>query len=188
METPVQPPNSTKVATKWAVIYTLTSIIITYAMQLTNTSPDSPVKYLSYIPFIGFLLLAQKEFRDELGGYMSFGNGFSAGFRYAVFAGLMLGVFTYIYFAILSPAVWNQIVEVSRAKIQETNKNLTDEQVDKAIDITRKYGPVFGGFGAAIGSAVSGAVFSLIGAAIFKKERSPYDIAENAIDPNENNS
>lgn len=186
MEIPVR-PNSTKVATKWALIYVITAIVITYAMQFTNTSQDSPVKYLSYIPFIAFLLLTQKEFRDELAGYMSFGNGFSAGFRYSVFSGLMLGVFTYLYFAILSPAVWEQIVEASRVKMAAAN-NLSDAQLDKAIDITRKYGPIFGAFGVAIGSTIVGAVVALIGAAIFKKERSPYDIAQSAIDPNEVNS
>jgi len=185
MEIPVR-PNSTKVATKWALIYVVTSIVITYAIELTHTSQDSPVKYLAYIPFIAFLLLSQKEFRDELGGYMSFGDGFSAGFRYSVFSGLLLGVFTYLYFAILSPAVWEQIVEASRVKMQA--QNLPDSQVDKAIEMTRKFGPIFGGFGVAIVMTIFGAVIALIGAAILKKERSLYDIAENAIDPNETNS
>jgi len=175
-------PNPTKVATKWALIYSITAIVITYAIQLTNTPQDSPAKYLTYIPFIAFMFLAQKEFRDQLGGYMTFGNGFSAGFRYSVFAGLIMGVFTYIYFAILSPAVWEQIVEVSRTKMEAQN-NLSTEQIDKAMDITRKWGPVFGAFGVAIMSAIIGAILALIGAAIFKKELSPLEAAERAQDP-----
>src|SRR6187402_1054305 len=95
--------NPTKVATKWALIYTATAIVITYASEFLDVDINSPVKYVSYIPFIAFLCLTQKEYRDELGGYITYGNAFSAGFRYALFSGILLAVFTYLYFAILSP-------------------------------------------------------------------------------------
>ena len=51
------------------------------------------------------------------------------------------------------------------------------------MEITRKYGVLFTAIGTAIGTPIVGAIISLIGAAIFKKERSPYDIAQDAIDP-----
>ena len=175
--------NPTKIATKWALIYCATSIVITYVFQFLNVDQTSGWKYISYIAFIAFLLLSQKEYKDVLGGYISFGDAFSTGFRFAVFSGLILAVFIYIYLAILSPQVFDKVLETTRAAMQD--KNMSDEQIDKAMEITKKWGPVFGAFGSAIGSAIIGAIISLIGAAIFKKERSPYDIAENAIDPAE---
>ena len=176
METPVV-QNPTKVATKWALIYTLTAIVITYACQFLNVDPTSPVKYITYIPFIAFLMMAQKEYRDSIGGYISFGDAFSAGFRYSLFAGLLIAVFSYLYLAILSPGV----LETTRTQLEE--KNMSSSQIDQAMTITKKWGPLIGAFGAAIAYAVFGAILSLIGAAIFKKERSPYDIAQDAVDP-----
>ena|ERR1700743_3121950 len=186
METPTTLPvqNATKVATKWALIYTITAIVITYICQFLNVDLDSPAKYITYIPFIAFLLLAQKEYKDQLGGYISFGNGFSAGFRYAVFAGLLIAVFSYLYLTVLSPEVWTKVLETTRTKLED-NKNMSAAQVDKAMEITQKWGPLMGAFFAAIAYAIFGAILSLVGAAIFKKERSPYDIAQDAIDPNE---
>jgi len=167
-------PNSSKVATKWAVIYVLTSIVITYLFQFLNVDQTSGVKFLGYIPFIAFLFLAQKEYRDQLNGFMTFGQGFSAGFRYAVVAGLILAVFIYIYLTFLSPQILEQSIASQQDKFKE--QNMTPEQIEKANEIGRKYGPIIGAFGAAIGSAVIGAILALIGAAIFKRERTLSDI------------
>jgi len=173
--------NSTKVATKWALILVVTAIVLTYAIQFANLDPNSPIKYLTYIPFIAFLLLAQKEYKDQLGGYISFGDAFSAGFRYAVFSGLMMAVFIYLYLSILSPGILDKAMETQRAAMAD--KGMASDQVDKAMDIAKKWGPLIGAFGAAIAYAIFGAIIGLIGAAIFKKERSPYDVANDAIDP-----
>jgi hypothetical protein len=184
METPLK-QNATKIATKWAFIYLITAIVITYACQFLNVPSDSGLKYLSFIPFIAFLLMAQKEYRDELGGYISFGDAFSSGFRYSVFSGLLLAVFTYLYLTILSPDVYAKSLDASRAQMEA--KNLSSAQIDQGMEIAKKWGPLIGSFFIAIMYAIVGAIIALIGAAIFKKERSPFDIAENAIDPTETN-
>jgi hypothetical protein len=181
METTTKVQNGTKVATKWSLIYLITAIVITYACQFLNVAPDSGWKYLSYIPFIIFLFLAQKEYRESIGGYISFGDAFSTGFRYAVFSGLLLAVFTYLYLAILSPDVLDKSLETSRSAMEQ--KGMSGGQIDQALVIAKKWGPLIGAFGIAIMYAIVGAIISLIGAAIFKKEMSPYDLAQNATDP-----
>lgn len=178
-------PNATKVATKWALIYTATAIVITYAFEFLNVdATNSAAKYISYIPFIAFLCLTQKEFKEELGGYITYGNAFSAGFRYALFSGLLLAVFTYLYFAFLSPEMWDKVLDATQAEMEA--KNQTPEQIDAAMGFMRgKWGSIMIVFGTAVGLAIMGAIISLVTAAIFKKERSAYDIANDAVDPTE---
>lgn len=173
-------PNSTKIATKWAVIYTIVSIIITYGIELLDLDPNSAVKYLSYLPFIGFLVLAQKEFKDSLGGYLTFGQGFGAGFRYSLFAGFLLAIFFYIYLAFLNPAALDKAAEQQVTQMNE--RNATQEQIDMAVDMTKKYGAILGAVVAAIGTLIFGCVVALIGAAILKKDPSPYDFNETTTD------
>lgn len=175
--------NSTKVATKWALISAITGIIITYAFEFLDVDPNSSAKYLTYIPFIAFLFLAQKEFKDELRGYITFGQAYSTGFRYALFTGLISALFTYIYLQWLSPEMMDKVIEATRASLEE--KDTPSDQAEKALEMTRQWGPLFGAFAVAIGYAIFGAIISLIGAAIFKKERSPYDIANDAVDPSD---
>ncbi|RCH56103.1 hypothetical protein DJ568_04990 [Mucilaginibacter hurinus] len=174
-------PSATRIATKWAFIGLAITIVLTYAFELLDIDPNSAAKYINYIPFIALLLLTQKEYRDELGGYMTFGQGFSAGFRYALFSGLLSALFTYIYLGFLSPDQWTKAMEVAQAQMEEKG-TMTDEQVKVAMDFTNKYGMIMTVFAIAVGSAIMGAILSLIGAAIFKKERSIYDNDQEVIE------
>ncbi len=167
-------PNPSKAATKWALISLLCQIVFTYAVQFLNLDMNSPIKWLGVILFIVFMLITQKEYKDQLGGYMTFGQGFSAGFRYAVYAGLLAGVFSYIYFGILSPDVFAKMMEPQRAAMEQ--KGMDAAAIEKAMQITLKYGALLAAFGAAIGDTIIGALAGLIGAAIFKKEKSPADV------------
>ncbi|QKJ29607.1 DUF4199 domain-containing protein [Mucilaginibacter mali] len=169
-------PNSTKVATKWALIYTAVSIVLTFTFQFLNVDQTSPIKYVSFIPFIAFLVLAQTEYKQQLKGFITYGEAFSAGFRYALFAGLILGVFMYIYLGFINPNMLVQAMEAQHDKYVEAG--MSDEQIEKATAMGTKYGAIFGAFGAAVGSAISGVIVSLISAAIVKKEKSPMDIAD----------
>jgi hypothetical protein len=177
----VPPPNPTKVATKWALINALVTIILTYVFYFMNVEQKSGIQYISYLPFIGFLLLTQKEFKDELGGFISFGKAFSAGFRYALFTGLVIGIFMILYLWILNPEVMEKSLEVARADMEA--KDMSSADIDKAMGYTEKLGPWIGGFSVAVFYALIGAIVALIGASIFKKERSPYDVIDDATDP-----
>jgi hypothetical protein len=174
--------SPTKVATKWALINLVTSIVLTYLIQFISTDPNSPLKYLGYVPFIIFLFLTQKELRDQSAGFLTFSEGFSVGFRYAIFASLLLAVFTYVYLAILNPDIMAKAAEQARAQM-EAKGNMSSESIDKAVDITKKFGPIIGAFVLAIMDTIIGVVISLIGAAIFKKERSPLDVEDTTPDP-----
>jgi len=146
--------NQNKIVFKWTIISVITSIVITYIFQFTNIDQSSGIKYLSYIPFIVYLFLAQKEYKDQLGGYISFGQAFSTGFKYAI----------------LSPQVFEKAMADAQQKLTDQGQ-LSSEQIDSTMEITRKYGALIGTFGSIIGSAVIGAILGLIGAAIFKNER-----------------
>lgn len=177
----VLPPNPTKVATKWAVINALVAIVFTYVFHFMNIDQKSPVQYITYIPFIAFLLLTQKEFKDELGGFITFGKAFSAGFRYALFTGIIIGVFIALYLWILNPEALEKSLEDSRTQMEA--RDMSGAEIEKAMGIARTLGPWIGAFFAAVVYAIVGALIALIGAAIFKKERSPYDLVDEAVDP-----
>ncbi len=161
--------TSTNVAIKWAVIYVVTSIIITYIFQFFNINQSSPAKYVSYLPFIIFLLLAQKEYQAQLGGFIKFGDSFLAGFLYSVFGGIMLAIFIYLYLGILSPQVLDQAMESQRQAFAD--KGLSSDQIEQSMEMGKKYGAIFGAVGTLFAIPILGAIVALIGASIFKKEK-----------------
>jgi hypothetical protein len=183
MENVTPVPTAGKVAIKWALINFVTSVILTYAFQFLKLDMNSPAKYVNYLFFIAFLILGQKEFRDQLGGFITFGQAFVEGLLFSVFSGILIAIFTYIYFTILSPAVWEQAMTVSQQKL-EAGGNLSAEQIETAMGITRKYGVIIATVGIMIGTPIFGAIVALIGAAIFKKDPTISDIEQaNYSDP-----
>ncbi|MGZ3777057.1 MAG: DUF4199 domain-containing protein [Mucilaginibacter sp.] len=166
-------PNPNNIAIKWTLINVATGIVLTYVFQFANIGISSSVRYLAYIPFIAFLFLAQKEFKDQLGGYMKFGEGFTIALRYGIFSGLILAVFIYLYYAILSPEMYTKMLAEQRDAMAA--KGLTSDQVDQGMEFMNKMGMIFVVIGAAIGTFVMALILGLIGAAIFKKERSAFD-------------
>jgi hypothetical protein len=168
----IQKANLTPVIIKWAAIYVIASIVLSYATQYLNLSPDSPVKWIGTLFFIGFMLLTQKECRDVNGGYLTFGEGFKAGFLYAIFSGIVLTIFTYLYFTVLSPEMVDKILAVTQAQLEA--KNMSQEQIEQGMSFTRKIvNPTVLTISAAVSAVVMGAIIALIGAAIFKKDRPP---------------
>ena len=180
----IQKTSPMPVIIKWGAIYVIASIVVTYIIQFMNVDPDSPIKWLSTLLFIGFMFLTQKEYRDVNGGYLTFGEGFKAGFLFAILSGIVLSVFTYLYFAVLSPEMLEKIIASTEAKMAA--KGLSQEQVDQAMSYTRKFlSPVGVTISALIGAAVMGAIIALIGAAIFKKDRPPILISDTDGDTTE---
>ncbi len=174
-------PSQSSVAFKWTLFSFFTAVILTYAFQFAGISQTSPLKYFTLIPYIAFLFLAQKEYRDKLGGFMTYGQGFMTGFLFAVFSGIFTAVFIFIYYKFLSPAVYEEVVKNMRD--QMISKGTPEESVDSVLRITGSV--TFLTIATLIGGIISGTIISLIGAAIFKKERSPFDMVQdnNYSDP-----
>ena len=168
----------TGISAKWAVIYVITSIVITYILQFLNIDQTSSARYLGFIPFAAFLLLAQNEYKSQLGGFITFGQGFMSGFIYALIGGVILAIFTYIYLKFLSPQVWDQILSMQKDQLAE--KNMSSDQIDQTMTFMKNYGQLFSFIGVIFMDAFVGAIVALIGAAIFKKERSVLDIEKNS--------
>jgi len=167
-------PSSNQAAFKWGIIYVVTAIVITYAFQFLNVDQTSPAKYISYIPFIAFLLLAQKEYKDQLGGYLKFGEGFMTGFKYSVISGILLAIFIYLYFSYLSPQVYEQVLTSTQTQLEA--KGQSSDQVEVAMNFMKSYGIITTTIGMLIGTTIVGSVIALIGAAIFKRDRPPFDM------------
>ena len=170
----VKKASPSQPALKWALINLILSIVITYAFQFLNVDPNSSVKYLSFLPFIAFLLLTQNEYKTQLGGYLTYGEGFLSGFLYAIFTGVLVAIFTYVYYAILSPEMTEKALAASRQQM-EAKGNLSSEQIDSALSMVSKYFAVIATVSVVFMYAIFGAIVSLISAAVFKQERSRFD-------------
>ncbi len=149
--------------------------IIGYVMDI------NPVSYPTYgliLNFLNFLILPLvliylgcTNFRKMNGGYASFGECLKVGVTICVIAGLVAGIFTVVFNAIF-PEYVEELMRKTRSVMLSDNSDMTEEQVDMAIDVTRKFMSPFIAIPSTIAIyAFIGLIYSLIIGAIVKKDR-----------------
>lgn len=164
-------PNA--LAFKSALAYATYFLVLIYIFKMAGidqNNPDSSAadklvySVASYLPFILAVVYVQTNYKQELGGYISFKTVFSAGFKVAAYAGLFIAVVLMLYYKVLDPAAYERLIDTARAAAEG------DPQKLKGVEMMQSYMIFFIGFGAAITYTIMGLITSLIGAAILKKE------------------
>ncbi|SHF22492.1 DUF4199 domain-containing protein [Pedobacter caeni] len=164
-------PN--KLALQAALAFAIYFFVLIFIFKFLNINGANPnlstgskvvSQLLSYVPFFLAIAYVQTNHKKELGGYISFSRAFSAGFRTAAYAGFFLFLLQIIYYFVDKSA----IAELMDVALEQADG---DEQKIKGIEMMRPYMGLFIGFGTAITYTIVGLIVSLIGAAIFKKDR-----------------
>lgn len=169
-----KPLNPNMLAFKAAITYSVYFLILLFLFKwigIDNNDPNMPVAekaisfVASYVPFILAILFVQSTFKKELGGFITFGKAFSAGFKVAAYTGLFLAILLIFYYKVLDPEAYVAIMETAMKTAGD------DANKVKGVEMMRPYMIFFIGFGAAISYTFFGLIVSLIGAAVLKKEK-----------------
>lgn len=158
---------------KYALITVCVLIIWTLIQYISGLDRSDAGKYLSWISYpimIFFIVLTLREEKSLNGGYLSFGEGFKNGLLMMTVVALIMSIFTYIYFTYINPDFADFVSEKAREEME--NRDLSDEEIEKAMDVAQMFMSVnFMTLMALVGNVVIGAIFSMIVSAIMKKER-----------------
>ena len=157
-----------------AVIYAFYSMALTYvseSMGISGADPESTsvgvkalITLLTYVPFVAAILYVQIKHRTELGGRITFGRAFSAGFKMAAYAGLFVGLLTILYYKVISPGSLDKIMDAAIEKADGNEAQL------EGMEMMSQYMAPMMAFGIAVTFTLLGLIISLITAAIVKKE------------------
>jgi uncharacterized protein YbaA (DUF1428 family) len=143
-------------------------VIISLVLHFAGLSLETWAAYIAYIPFLIGVILNANAYAKANDNYVTFGNVFSSGFKMSAIVTLIMLAWAFLSLAIF-PETKEQALEMAREKMAD-DPRMTDEQIDMAIDMTRKYFTVGMIMGVVFGYMFVGAIFSLIGAAIPKKK------------------
>ncbi len=168
-------PSIARVALKWGGILGIALILYTLVLFLTDNMGNTKLSLVSSAITIVGLVLAMRDYRTLNGGYMSYGEGLSTGTLTAAISGLLSSLFYVFYTTMIDTGVLERMMD--RMREQSADSGLTDEQIDQQMSVMQLFQSpgltfVFGVIGAAIG----GLLFSLIIAAILRRNRAnPFD-------------
>jgi hypothetical protein len=155
---------------------TIAAVLVIYSILLNymDLSQNQSMGWLSYIILIGGLIVFINLYGKAKDHQVTFGNLFSYGFKATAIITLIMIVFIIIFFMAF-PEFKDKIVDAAREGMEKQG-NMTDDQIDQGLEMFERNFILFSAGGALFMYLILGAIGSLIGAAITKKQpRNPFD-------------
>ena len=125
------------------------------------------LSFLSYAIFIGGIIYGNILFANQNNNDVTFGNIFAHGFKTTAVVIVITVLYTVLSLFIF-PDMVDKIIEISRTAMAK-NPQMTDEMIEQGIAMTKKLFLPFAIAGAIFFTGFFGAIGSLIGAAVAKK-------------------
>ena len=171
-------PSPAKAGLFLGLIFGLIMIIETVIGYVMNIDPVAYPTYglvlnmLNYLILpILFIYIGCTNFKKMNGGFASFGECLKVGVTICAIAGLVAALFMVIFNAIF-PEYAEELIRKTRDVMLNDESNMTEEQVDMAINVTRKFMSPFIVVPSTIAIyAFIGLLYSLLIGAIVKKDR-----------------
>jgi len=154
----------------------IAAILVIYSiiLNLLDLSQNKGLGWLSYIILVGGLAFFVNLYGKAKDHQVTFGNLFSYGFKATAITTLIMVVFIVIFFMVF-PEFKEKIMDAAREGMEKNGK-MTDEQIDQGMQMFERNFILFSAGGVLFMYLILGAIGSLIGAAITKKQpRSPFD-------------
>ena len=159
-------------ALSYGVIVGAVLILYSLLLFLLGMHTNKYLGYVGYVFLIAGMVWGTLEYRKKyLGGFMSYGKAFMSCFMTGLYAGLILGVYMYVFAQFIHPGFIQEMLDLSRQAMYESNANMTEEQVEQALEISAKFmSPVMMAVWAFVGYLFVSAIIGLIAAIFLKKE------------------
>jgi formate hydrogenlyase subunit 3/multisubunit Na+/H+ antiporter MnhD subunit len=154
----------------------IAAILVVYSilLQFMGLSQNQSMGWISYIILLGGIIVFVNLYGKAKDHQVTFGNLFSYGFKATAIITLIMVLFIIIFFMAF-PDFKEKIVESAREGMEQQGK-MTDDQIDQGLEMFEKNFILFSAGGALFMYLLLGAIASLIGAAITKKQpRSPFE-------------
>ncbi len=177
-----QKMSSGKIALNYGLVFGIILIVYSLVLYLLNINFES-LKYWGYGNYVIILIgmvLGIKAYRNKyLDGFISFGKSFSTGFLIALFAAILVAIYSFFYYKFIDPGILVHIIESAEEGILESSPDISDQQLDMAMGWTKKMtSPVMLAIGGLIITVIISLIISLI-VSIFmmKKDKSVEGVA-----------
>ena len=174
MENTTTSVTPSAVAIRYGLLAGLASVIISFGLNMAELE-QTPAKWLGTVILILAIVLAHKFFKQQNGGFLSYGQGLSIGTILSVVVGVISAAFSYIYIRLVDPEFVNRIMDKTRSDM-EARGNMSDAQIEQAMTWTAKFmdGPLMVGT-VLFMIVLTGFLASLLISAITKNPRPEFE-------------
>ena len=125
------------VGARYGILAGLLMIIISFILNIAELE-QSPAKWLTSLLLVVAIVLAQKFFKQQNGGFLSYGQGISIGSILSIVAGLLSALYSYVHVNFIDPDFTTRILDKARLDM-EAKGNLSDAQIEQGLVWTAKF-------------------------------------------------
>jgi hypothetical protein len=149
-------------------------IVFSLIMYVANLYMNQTLGYLAYIIMIGGMIVGSLQYRKvQLKGFMTYGQAFSTNFLIGLFASIISIIFFFFYMKYINTGFLQEMLEMTRHKMEAKAGNMSQEQMDQALAMTERFmTPVWMVIWGFLAYTFFAAIFSLI-IALFVKKKDP---------------
>jgi hypothetical protein len=168
-------PSLFMVCLGYGVIIALAIIVLMLILFLLNLDQNKALSSLTYLVLIAGIILAQFNYRNKyLNGYIEYGQAFMVGMLTSLVLGIIIGVYSYIFFKYIDPGAMEEIMLQTEQGMLD--RGMTDMEIEQGMMVAEKFQSVgMFTFFAILGNFIGGIVISLITAIFVKKENTNFD-------------
>ena len=149
------------------------AIVLSVVVYVFNLYEMSWLSWINYAIFIGGLIYGAILYANQNNNNVTFGNVFAHGFKTTAVVIVITTLFTVLSTKVLFPDMIDKVLEMTRKQL-EKNPQMTDEMIEQAVTMTKKFFLPFAIGGAIIGTGILGAIGAAIGAGVAKKNPNPF--------------
>jgi hypothetical protein len=171
--------SAKKFMLNYGILLGIFSVLFNVILYATNNhiQPHWSLSLFGFLIFIAVVVMAHKAFKKENGGFMKLGEAIKIGLGIALISAIIGVIYTYLLMNVIEPTYMDQVMEIQQETMLERNPDMTQEQIDTAIEMSQK----FSGTGMVvafqlIGGLFFGFIISLVSGLVMKKEN-PYENA-----------
>lgn len=157
----------------YGLLIALAMIIISVLLYVTDlTFKNQWMGMIGFIPYIIGVILNAQAYSKANDHHVTFGQVFSSSFKACAITTIVVIAWTLLSAYLIFPEMIDKMMEQS-AEQMYANPEMTEQQIETALDVSRRFmiplmiGTIMFGY------MFSGAIFSLIGAAVAKKDPKP---------------
>lgn len=161
-----------KIALNYGVLLALLSIVLQVISYVLDAHIDRPwwLSVSQMLISVGIVVMGLKAYRTENSGFLTLGQALKAGVAISLVAGIIAIIFNYIFMNYIDPDFVQKTLEFSKEQMIEQNPNMTQEQMDMAMDMSARFvSPLWMSAFALLGTLFFGFIISLIAGLIMKR-------------------
>ncbi len=147
-------------------------IVVHLLLFVLDLHMNKAVSWINYVVLLGGMVWGTLEFRKKhTNGFLSYGKSFLSCFWIGLFAGIISTVYFFIFMQYIHPGFINEILDQTRASIAESRPEMSEEDVEKAVEMSAKFmSAPFMAFWGLLFYTLFTAVIGLIVSIFLKKE------------------